>query len=131
MIVHNPSVNPVAQVAALVAALIHVLIFGMESVLFARPSVRRTFGVADADMAAVQPWAFNQGFYNLFLAIGCLAGLIVVNAGSHAAGRALVVLSCGSMVAAAVVLLATNRRMLRLAAIQGLAPLVAVALAFV
>ena len=41
------------------------------------------------------------------------------------AGKALVGAACGSMLAAALVLLATNRRMLRAAAVQGLAPLIA------
>ena len=29
----------------------------------------------------MSPWAFNQGFYNLFLAIGTVAGAIVWIAG--------------------------------------------------
>ncbi len=117
--------NPVAQVAALVAGLVHIMIFCLESVAFGRPSVHGSFGVRPEDLAAVRPWAFNQGFYNLFLALGALAGLLVLHAGSPPAGRALVLLSCGSMLAAALVLVATNRRMLRAASIQGLAPLVA------
>ena len=119
-------VNIVSQLAVLVASLIHIMIFVMESVLFSRAQIHRgTFGVASGDLPAVRPWAFNQGFYNLFLAVGGLAGLIAVQAGSPDAGRALVVLSAGSMLGAAAVLLATNRKMLRAAAIQGLAPLVA------
>jgi putative membrane protein len=119
--------NIVGQVAALVASLIHVMIFVMESVLFTRKPVHATFGVAEGDLAAARPWAFNQGFYNLFLAIGGIAGLITLHAGPPAAGRALIALACGSMLAAALVLLATNRRMLRAASIQGLAPLIALA----
>jgi putative membrane protein len=123
--------NAVAQVAALVAGLIHIMIFGLESVLFARPAVHGTFGVRADDLPAVRPWAFNQGFYNLFLALGALGGLLVVWVGSDPAGRALVVFACASMLGAALVLLATNVRMVRAAAIQGLAPLVALAFAFV
>lgn len=119
-------VNIVSQLAVVVASLIHVMIFVMESVLFSRASIHRgTFGVAPDDLPAVRPWAFNQGFYNLFLAVGGIAGLIAVHAGSPDAGRALVALACGSMLAAAAVLLGTNRKMLRPAAIQGLAPLLA------
>jgi len=117
--------NALAQLAALVAGLIHVMIFGLESVVFRRPSVQRTFGVGRDDLEAVRPWAFNQGFYNLFLAVGALGGLTLLHSGAAAEGRALVLFACGSMLAAAVVLVATNRRMARAAAIQGAAPLVA------
>lgn len=121
--------NAVAQVAALVAGLIHIMIFMLESVLFRRPAVRGIFGVHADDLPVVRAWVFNQGFYNLFLALGCLGGLLMLHAGSTVAGRALVVFTCASMVGAAAVLVATSRRMIRAAAIQGLAPLVAVALA--
>ena len=116
--------NVVGQIAALIAGLIHLMIFGMETVFFSRIA-QPTFGVAPGDLPAVRPWALNQGFYNLFLAVGDLVGLVLLHAGSPEAGRALIALSCGSMLAAAVVLLATNRRMLRAASIQGLAPLLA------
>jgi putative membrane protein len=119
-------VNALAQVAAFAAGLVHVMIFVLESVLFRRPAAHRTFGVAPDDVAAVQPWAFNQGFYNLFLAAGALGGLALIWSGAKAEGRTLVIFACASMLAAAVVLLATNRRMLRGALIQGLLPLVAV-----
>jgi putative membrane protein len=121
-------VNIVGQMAALLACLIHIVIFAMESILFTRPPVRATFGVAEGDLPAVRPWALNQGFYNLFLAIGGIAGLIALHAGAPEAGRALIALACGSMLAAALVLLATNPRMLRAASIQGLAPLIALIL---
>jgi putative membrane protein len=120
--------NGVGQVFAGLAALIHVYIFVLESVLFSRPAGRQTFGVSESELPAVRPWAFNQGFYNLFLAIVAAIGLILLNADREAAGRALVAAACGSMVAAALVLLATNRRMLRAAAVQGIAPLVAIVL---
>jgi putative membrane protein len=123
--------NPVGQVFAGLAALIHVYIFVLESVLFTRPAGYKTFGVAESEVPAVRPWAFNQGFYNLFLALIAAIGLIVLNTGSEPGGRALVAAACGSMIAAAVVLLATNRRMLRAAAVQGLAPLVAIVLLIV
>ena len=113
--------NAVGLVFALIAAVIHLYIFVLESVLFPRPSARKTFGVTEAELPAVRPWAFNQGFYNLFLAIIAVVGVIL----HDTAGKALVAAACGSMLAAALVLLATNRRMLRAAAVQGLAPLVA------
>ncbi|GAA2648151.1 DUF1304 domain-containing protein [Paractinoplanes durhamensis] len=120
--------NPVGQVAALLAAVIHVYIFVLEAVLFPKPAGYKTFGVPESDVPAVRPWAFNQGFYNLFLAVIAAVGLILLHTGTAQAGRALVAAACGSMIAAALVLLGTNRRMIRAATVQGLAPLVAIIL---
>ncbi|GAA0566026.1 DUF1304 domain-containing protein [Paractinoplanes ferrugineus] len=123
--------NAIAQAAAVLAALIHVYIFILEAILFPRPQGYRTFGVPESDVPAVRSWAFNQGFYNLFLAVSAIVGVLLAHTGPTQAGTALVAAGCGSMLAAAVVLLATNRRMLRAAAVQGLAPLVAIVLLIV
>ncbi|NMO52318.1 DUF1304 domain-containing protein [Actinoplanes sp. TBRC 11911] len=121
----------VGQVAALIAALIHVYIFVIEAVLFGRPDVQaRTFRVPPEDLAAARPWAFNQGFYNLFLAVGAVAGVIVLHAGSRDAGLALVGLACGCMLGAALVLVAANPKLVRSAAVQGAAPLIALVFVF-
>jgi putative membrane protein len=118
-----------ALVAAALAAGIHVLIFVLESVLFARPSVWRRFGVASQrDAGVVRMWALNQGFYNLFLALGAVAGLIAVGLGHRAVGAALVAVTMASMAGAGVVLLATGgRAYLRAAAMQAVPPLLALA----
>lgn len=116
----------VALVLAAVAAALHVVIFVLESVLFERPDVHRRFGTRTDDVPAVRAWAFNQGFYNLFLAVGAAAGVVVATLGHEDVGLALVLLACGSMLAAALVLLATDRRMARAAATQGTVPLLAV-----
>ena len=57
--------------------------------------------------ASARLYAYNQGFYNLFLAVEALLGvaLVVLGAGSaFRAGTALVLYGTGSMVAAALVL---------------------------
>jgi len=119
--------HPIAVVAAGLAALIHAWFFLLESVWFMRPSVFARFGLASAEQAAVvRSFAFNQGFYNLFLAVGVALGLGLVATGSTEAGRAIVVFACGSMVAAGVVLVLHNPRFLRAAAIQVAPALVAV-----
>jgi putative membrane protein len=125
------AMNSAGQVAALIAALIHVAIFAMESLLFTRPAVRGRFHVGAADVAVARPWAFNQGFYNLFLAVGTIVGLVLLHTdGTAQAGRALVALCCASMLAAALVLIGTDRRMARGALVQGVLPLVALLLIF-
>jgi putative membrane protein len=117
----------VAQVAALLAAGIHVLFFVLESVTFSQPTVAARFGLTTPEqIAAVRPMAFNQGFYNLFLAVGIVGGLALIAAGSVDAGRAVVLFACACMVGAGLVLLSTNRRFARSAAIQALPPLVAI-----
>lgn len=122
----------VAILAASAAALVHVWFFALESVLFERPTVFRRFGLRSAeDAAIVRPMAFNQGFYNLFLAAGIVAGLLMVAAGQLEAGRAIVLFACACMVGAGAVLLATNRRFLTAAAIQAGPPLLALVSAFV
>jgi putative membrane protein len=93
--------SPIAQAATLVAAAIHVLFFVMESATFTKPETYGRFFVASqGDAEILRPWAFNQGFYNLFLAVGAVAGVVAVNAGQIEAGRALVLFACGSMAAA-------------------------------
>jgi putative membrane protein len=117
----------VGIVVAAVAALIHVYIFALESLLWSRPSTQRTFGVTDAhDGEVLRSMAYNQGFYNLFLAIGTAAGIVLMfTATMSAPGFAVTVFALASMLLAALVLVTANRRMVRPALIQGGPPLVA------
>lgn len=120
--------NPTSQVFALLAAVLHVLIFCMESLWFMRPRVHKRFGAATtADAEARRLFAFNQGFYNLFLAIGIFVGLAFLNFGGNViVGRTLVLFCCACMIGAGVVLfLSAGRRMLRAAVLQGIFPLLA------
>lgn len=117
-----------ALVFAALAAALHVLFFVMESLLFDRPAVQKRFGVVGPAAAeAVRPWALNQGFYNLFLALGCGLGIALALAGERA-GCAVIVVTCGVMLGAAVVLWVSDARMRRAAIIQGLPPALAIAL---
>jgi putative membrane protein len=116
-----------ATVFGSLAALLHVYIFVMESVQWSQPRIWKRFGVPDQGTAdATRPMAYNQGFYNLFLAIGVIIGIVLFWAGGtgETAGRALVLFTLGSMVAAALVLLTTGMKYLRPALIQGTLPLI-------
>ena len=117
----------VGSVLALVAALIHLYIFFLESVLWTKPSTMKTFGIRDAkDAETLRAMAFNQGFYNVFLAIGTGIGLVLLGTGfSREGGIAIAMFALASMVLAAIVLVASNPKMLRAALIQGAAPLLA------
>src|SRR5215211_3535742 len=95
-----------ALVLAGLAALVHVYIFWLEALAFDTTG-RKAFGVAATDAAVMKPWAYNQGFYNLFLAIGTGVG-IAIESSNRDAGLALVVLAIGSMLAAALVLITSD-----------------------
>jgi putative membrane protein len=119
-------VSIVTEVFAVIAALLHVFFFYLESVTFTRPATYARFLVrSQADAELLRPMAFNQGFYNLFLAIGAIGGVIAANVGYVEAGRALVLLACGSMMLAGVVLMASDRRFLRSGLIQAVPPAIA------
>ena len=110
------------------AALIHVYIFVLESVRWTHPSTRRVFGTSAEDAETTRPLAFNQGFYNLFLAIVTVIGIVVAVAASVPVGLALMLAGTGSMLAAALVLILSDRSKARAASVQGLFPLIAVVL---
>ena len=74
-----------------IAGLIHLFIFLLESVLWNRPSTWKRFGLKTQDEAdTLHSMAFNQGFYNVFLALGAFAGLVMLAVDSvQQAGAAL------------------------------------------
>ena len=110
--------------AAALAGLIHVLFFCMESLWWTRPAVYRRFRSTEAQAQTTRNLAFNQGFYNLFLAAGIFGGLLLIGTGHYRGGMILIAWNCLSMLAAAVVLAASSPKMIRAALIQGLPPLV-------
>jgi putative membrane protein len=107
------------------AALLHVYIWVLESFRWNQPSTRRTFGVSEEDARVLAPMAYNQGFYNLFLAIIALVGVALLKS-EHWVGSALALAGTGSMLAAAIVLVAHDRSMVRAALLQGTLPALAV-----
>lgn len=110
------------------AALIHVYIFYLESIAWSKPSTWRGFGLkSQAEADTVKAMAFNQGYYNAFLAAGVVIGLVLIGAeGTSQAGYALAIFSALSMVLAATVLVTSMPSLARGAAIQGVAPLIGV-----
>ena len=113
----------VAATFAALAALVHVYIFYLESLAWEAPATRRTFGVTEAEARTTRPLAYNQGFYNLFLAVVTVAGIVALGI-DEAVGLALLVAGTGSMLAAALVLVTSDRSKARAALVQGLFPLV-------
>ncbi len=118
----------IAIVFAALAALLHVFIFVMESVLWMRPATWKRFGLKSQEEAAIiRPMALNQGFYNLFLAIGIFVAFVLLpHASLYGAGVMLLLFCCASMLAAALVLIISNPKLARAALTQGVFPLIAV-----
>jgi putative membrane protein len=115
-----------ALVLAGLAALLHVYIFWLEALAFDTAG-RKAFGVSADDAAVMKPWAYNQGFYNLFLAIGTAVGIGIAHS-NRDAGVALVVLGVGSMLAAALVLVTSDPSKARGAVVQGTVPAICLVL---
>lgn len=120
-------------VLAALAAALHVYIFWMESVAWEGPAARKTFGISsDEEARQTKALAFNQGFYNLFLALITLLGVLLaatagIGSGSAAGvvGLTLIFAGVGSMTAAALVLLLSSQEHRAAAVKQGALPALA------
>lgn len=115
-------------ILAALAAALHVYIFVLESLRWTAPRTRATFGTSAEEAAATEELAFNQGFYNLFLAIVTAVGIGGVLIGATAVGSALVFAGTGSMLLAALVLLVSSPDKAKAAITQGTLPLLTVVL---
>lgn len=115
----SPWVATLGLSAAIVAAVVHLVIFVLESLLFDRVSVQRMFGVrAEAVSRPLMLFAVNQGIYNLALAITVIVG-ITVTAFSFDIGLAVVASALAIMVIAAGALAASSPRSWPFALLQG------------
>ncbi len=91
------------------------------------------FAIPTADVRPVRLWAFNVGFYNLFIACGLIVGVIAWMTGNETTGRALVIYLCLFAFLAGIVLFVSDRLALGRprgtgvggALIQGVPPLIA------
>ena len=109
-------------IVAVLAAVLHGYIFVMESLTWTSPRTRAVFGMTAEEAESTRLLAFNQGFYNLFLAIAVALGIALVAAGRTAVGATLVLTGAGSMAAAAVVLLLSSPDKASAALKQGVVP---------
>ncbi len=117
-----------ALVFAALAAVLHVYIFTMESLTWTSKRTRAAFGTTAEEAETTKLLAFNQGFYNLFLAIVTGIGIAAMFTGHRDVGAALVFAGVGSMAAAAVVLVASAPDKARAAVTQGLFPVAGIVL---
>jgi putative membrane protein len=110
-----------AIVVAVLAVLFHAMAFVFESVLWTRPEVFARFGIGSAEEAeTIKVMAYNQGFYNLALAVGVTVGLVLLTRSGDAfvAGKAIAIFGTACMTVAGVALASSGRSYLRSASIQ-------------
>jgi putative membrane protein len=126
----NPVLLIVGSIFVGLAALVHVYIFYLESIAWSKPRTWKNFGLtSQADADTVKPMAYNQGYYNAFLAVGVVLGLVfLATPGLEQAGFTLAVFAASSMVLAAIVLITSSPKLARAALLQGAAPLIGVVL---
>jgi putative membrane protein len=109
-------------------ALLHVLFFKLESIDFMKPAVLRKFGLDATSGSYVKVWALNQGFYNLFLAIGLFYSLYLLNTGSVESGKAIASFILLTIASAGVVLFLSSPDKLAAAIVQSAPALIGFAL---
>ena len=116
----------ISTITISITALIHILFFKLESLDFMKPEVLQKFGLDQSSGQFVKVWAFNQGFYNLFFAIGLFYSLFLINFKDQNEGRVLASFILISIVGAGVVLYASQPQKLSAALIQAIPALIAV-----
>lgn len=116
----------IGSVLIFLAAAFHLYVFMLESIAWRTPKTWKTFGLPSQEQAdIIAPMAFNQGFYNLFLALGALVGLAFLGINSTVA-HTLMFSSALSMGGAGVVLFFSVKKSRRAAIIQAGPPLLGV-----
>lgn len=119
-----------AAIFTLVSAAVHFYFFVLESLRWNVPETMGVYGITSSDDAqTTQPLAYTQGFYNLFLGVGAVLGVLLLGVGNPVAGMTLISFSTASMVLASVVLLASRWPLARIAMIRGIPALLALLLA--
>lgn len=124
-----------ALIFSVLTILVHLIVFVGESFLLRQPviidrvlsKIDAPAGISLSDQAQILDVLFyNQGFYNLFVALGGVGGLILCKYGRIQEGTVLVCYMCLFALGAGVVLASTTTAYLA-AVIQGLPPLIALA----
>ncbi|MFJ4184713.1 MULTISPECIES: DUF1304 domain-containing protein [unclassified Kitasatospora] len=105
--------NAVSQLSAMLAAAIHLVAWPLESYLYGHPRVRYLLTGSTADAPEVRLWRFNVGFYNLFLALGLVAGLVLLHTGHSGSGRPVILYIAAFMVAGGITLFVSEPRVWR------------------
>lgn len=124
----NAVLLTVGSIVIFLAAVFHLYVFSLESITWRTPKTWKTFGLPSQEHAdIIRPMAFNQGFYNLFLAIGALLGIALLGVNATVA-ITLMLFAAACMVGAGMVLLFSVHGSRAAALLQGMTPLLGIVL---
>lgn len=114
----NTSLNNISKALVIFVIIDFLLFFILEAIFWMQPLIYNILldmfnnppASLDYSMHALvlKKLFINQGFYNLFLALGGVSGLYFINK-NKAAGYALILLACFSAVGAGIVLACTSK----------------------
>jgi putative membrane protein len=93
-----------AIIFIILTGLFHCLFFKLESLDFMKPKGLKKFGLSQEEGEIAKVWAFNQGFYNLFLALGLFYSAYLLTSDVAANGKMLASFILLTIVGAGVVL---------------------------
>lgn len=108
-----------AQIFIFITAIFHFLFFKLESIDFMKPEVIERFELTTQSAKYVESWAFNQGFYNLFFAIGLIYSIFLLRSKNEKHGEILVNFILLSIIGASIVLFISVPGKLTASLIQG------------
>ena len=108
----------IGSILIFLATVFHLYVFKLEALTWRTPKTWKTFGIPSQEHAdIIATMAFNQGFYNLFLALGAGTGLVMLTINTTI-GLTLIASAALSMVGAGAVLFFSVKRSRRAALIQ-------------
>ncbi|HEY4964203.1 MAG TPA: DUF1304 domain-containing protein [Candidatus Saccharimonadales bacterium] len=114
-----------------IAAIFHMYIFILESVKWSNPKTWKAFSLPSQEHAdIIHSMAFNQGFYNLFLALGATIGVTTLGLNSTIAFT-LMIFASSCMIGAGLVLFFSVKTSRKAAIIQAGPPLLGVLFVFI
>lgn len=95
---YSSSMNAISQLFAVLAALIYIVVFPLESFFLRHPAAQKFLSTPAQNVPAVMMWAIPTGFRNLLIGLGNIAGVAAVNMGYVVVGYTLVIYCCANMV---------------------------------
>jgi putative membrane protein len=118
--------NVIAQVLAVLVGLTLIAVGVLEAFFYRNQRFHSLFLIEPKDTSAVRLWTMNVGFYNIVFGVAILCGVLFLNLGDLAAGRAIVYLVCVSHVVLGIMLAVVEPRLWRSAVGQASLPLVVI-----
>ncbi|MFB9308416.1 putative membrane protein [Agromyces hippuratus] len=100
--------NIVAKILAVLEGLTLITVGVLESSFYRNPAFHSIFLIEPDEYDAVQLWVVNVGWYNIFIGLGVIFGVILASTGRVAAGRAIVLFGSAMHVLLGITLLITE-----------------------